>query len=109
MQLNQPENSNSIHNLLLTGLIWFSMVYYIINNSIHYIVYTNPLNQYIYMVICEIKYLIIIIPHKGISLENWFSGLPSRPLRVMVNRAKPERPSDCDRYWFSSLDSITGV
>ena len=109
MLLNQLENNSSKHNCMYYGLVRFSMVYHIINISIHNIVSINPLNHNMYMVTCVKKTIINIYLTCVVYLENWFSGLPWRPVLNTVNHTKPVVSLDTESQWFTSLDSTTGV
>lgn len=109
MLLNRIENNISKLYNYYSGLIWFSMVYYIVSISIHNIVSTNPVNHNLGMVTCVIKHLMKINPLCTISQENWFSGLVSRPITNTLIHTKPTTAPDNELYGFTNLDSIVGV
>ena len=100
-----------------SGLAWFSSGLVKIDNKIHNLLYTKPINQYIkiytcnknknvYVRLCTIHtQVVFFIFLYSIVLKNWFSGLVSRPMMNMVNQAKPKRLTDIVRVWFSGLDS----
>ena len=106
MLLNQLENNNSKHNCMYYGLVWFSMVYHIINISIHNIVSINPLNHNMYMVTCVNKTVVNTPLTCVVYLENWFSGLVRLLLSNTLYHTKPAVSHDTESQWFTSLDSI---
>lgn len=119
MLLDQIKNSINIHLNMICGLVWSNMVYHIIIISIHDILSTRPLDQYIYIITCEETYQTklrklcilsfrnIIYPYI-VYLEKWSSGLESLLLSKMQDRARPTMSTAPDTLWSSSLDSITG-
>lgn len=101
MLIDQTKNTINKQYNIITGLVWSSMVYYIINNSIHYILYTRPLDQYIYIITCGKIYYMIL--HKFsltcvVSLEKWSSGLESLLLLEVLDRTRPTKPIDNENY-----------
>lgn len=109
MLLNQIENSIYSQYNYYSGLIRFSMVYYIISISIHNIVSTNPVNHNIDMVTCVKKQFINIIPLCSISQKNRISGLVCLLAMNILNQSKPNMSHDNESQWFINLDSIKGV
>lgn len=109
MLLNQIKNSISRQHNYYSGLTWFSMVYYIINISIHNIVSTNPVNHNIDMVTCVKKHFINILPLCSISQKNRISGLVRCTTTNTLNHTKPTMSHDNESRWFTNLDCIKGV
>jgi len=109
MMLDQHKNNSSVLNYIIIGLVWSSMVYQQINNSIHNIVSIRPLDQYIHIITCVKKYFNNIFLSCVVSQKNWSSGLESRPITNALDRARPTLPTDNVSFWSSSLDSIGGI
>ena len=114
MMLDQIKNTINNHKYNISGLVWSSMVYQIykiINNSIHYIIYTSPLDHNIHYVTCAhkitqyFKFSLTCV----VSLEKWSSGLVSLLLSNVLDQARPPIPLDNETEWSSDLDSIVGV
>lgn len=109
MLLYQEIITSSIGCCLFFGIVWYSLVYYITTNSIHYILSIIPLYQYFYMLHEAKKERTLFSPSYSVCSDFWYSGIKnaksSRPhLKTHYTKLYQTIPivsTDAVWFWYS--------
>lgn len=102
MLLHHVIINSSIPLCLYSGVVWCSLVYYIINNSKHYITSITPLYQHFYIVHEAKKEINIFTLIYVVYLDFWCSGVTTTKSSLLclkmhyteLHQATPEMGAD---------------